>query len=136
MQKVLAEAGSGKASKKLGKSGQADRFEGEGGSTPPPSRTASICESFDQFLSFIKWQNNPKYDNLSRIFHIFLTASGEGGVDPSGQPDRFFPIFFLITSLRGMCKKRKKKKLTSVSFMYVKPEMVKCYFFLPFSPQQ
>ena len=27
----------------------------------------------------IKWQNNPKYDNLSRIFHIFLTALGEGG---------------------------------------------------------
>ena len=27
-------------------------------------------------------------------FHIFLTASGEGGVNPSGQPDRFFPVFF------------------------------------------
>ena len=45
-------------------------------------------------LSFIKWQNNPKYDNLSRIFHIFLTASGEGGADPSGQPDRFLRVFF------------------------------------------
>ena len=40
-----------------------------------------------------KWQNNPKYDNLSRNFYIFLTASGEG-VNPSGQPDRFFPVFF------------------------------------------
>ena len=29
------------------------------------------------------------------FFHIFLTASGEGGgVNPSGQPDRFFPVFF------------------------------------------
>ena len=29
-----------------------------------------------------------------KIFHIFLTASGEGGVNPSGQPDRFFPFFY------------------------------------------
>ena len=40
--------------------------------------TTSICENLDPFLSFIKRQNNPKYDNLSRNFHIFLTASGEG----------------------------------------------------------
>ena len=51
---------------------------GEGGS-PPLSLTTSICENFDPFLSFIKRQNNPKYGNLSRNFHIFLTASGEGG---------------------------------------------------------
>ena len=24
---------------------------------------------------------------------------GEGGVNPSGQPDRFFPVFFLMASL-------------------------------------
>ena len=34
--------------------------------------------NFDPFLSFIKWQNNPKYGNLSRNFHIYLIASGEG----------------------------------------------------------
>ena len=71
---------------------------GEGGS-PPLSLTTSICENFDPFLSFIKRQNNPKYGNLSRNFHIFLTALGEGGVNPSGQPDRFFPVFFLMTPL-------------------------------------
>ena len=41
--------------------------------------TASILWKCWPILAFIKWQNNPKYDNLSRIFHIFLTASGEGG---------------------------------------------------------
>ena len=51
--------------KNLGKSGQADRL---GGGSPPSSLTASICESFGPFFSFIKWQNNPKHDNLSRIF--------------------------------------------------------------------
>ena len=57
-------------------------------------------------MSIIKWQNNPKYDNLSRNFYIFLTASGEGGgVNPSGQPDRFFPVFFLFTSLSFRSKK-------------------------------
>ena len=55
--------------------------------------TETICENFDLFLSFLKWQNNPKYGNLARDFHIYLTASGEG-VNPSGQPDRFFPSFF------------------------------------------
>merc|ERR550517_2303045 len=68
---------------------------GEGGS-PLLSLTTSICENFDPFLSFIKRQNNPKYGNLSRNFHIFLTASGEGrgGVNPSGQPDRPLTVFF------------------------------------------
>ena len=61
--------------KKNWKSGQADRFVGE---SPPSSLTTSICENFDPFLPFIKWQNNPKYGNLSIIFHIYLTASGEG----------------------------------------------------------
>ena len=42
------------------------------------SLIASICENVDPFLSYIKRQNNPKYGNLSRIFHIYLTASGEG----------------------------------------------------------
>ena len=43
-----------------------------------------------------------QYDNLSRIFYIFLTASGEGGgANPSGQPDRFFTVFFLTPSLTG-----------------------------------
>ena len=58
----------------MGKSGQADHFGGEGGS-PHPSLTKTICENVDPFLSFIKQQNNPKYDNLSRIFHIFLTQA-------------------------------------------------------------
>ena len=42
--------------KKLGKSGQADRFGGAGGH-PTPSLTASIYENFDPFLSYIKRQN-------------------------------------------------------------------------------
>ena len=33
---------------------------------------------FDPFLSYIKRHNNPKYGNLSRNFHIYLTT-GEGG---------------------------------------------------------
>ena len=50
------------------KSGQADRFGGGGGGLPPTAfRTASICEKFDLFLSFIKLQNNPKYGNLSNL---------------------------------------------------------------------
>ena len=61
--------------KKTGKKRQADRL---GGGSPPSSLTASILWKFWPILSFIKWQNNPKYDNLSRIFYIFLTASGEG----------------------------------------------------------
>ena len=71
---------------------------GGGGSTPP-SQTASICENFDPFLSFIKWQNNPQYDNLSRNFYIYLTASGEGRV--WGQPKHLtaFSQFFLTPSL-------------------------------------
>ena len=51
------------------------------------SLTASILWKFWPILSFIKWQNNPKYDNLSRICHISLTASGGG--------DRFLRVFFL-----------------------------------------
>ena len=57
--------------------------------------TTSILWKFWPILPFIKWQNNPKYDNLSKNFHIFLTASGEGGGSkPSGQPDRFIDVFF------------------------------------------
>ena len=59
----------GRRQKKNGK--EAVRLTAWGGS--PPS-SLLFCE----ILTFIKWQNNPKYDNLSRIFHIFLTASGEG----------------------------------------------------------
>ena len=67
---------------------------GEGGS-PPLSLTTSICENFDPFLSFIKRQNNPKYGNLLRNFHIYLILRGRGGgVNPSGQPDRFSQFFF------------------------------------------
>ena len=51
------------------------------------------------FLSYIKRQNTPKYGNLSRNFHIYLTASGEGGRE-GGQPKRsawpLFPSFLLL----------------------------------------
>ena len=57
-----------------------------GGGSPPSSLTASILWKFWPILSIIKWQNNPKYDVLSRNFYIFLTASGEGG--GGGQPKR------------------------------------------------
>ena len=42
--------------------------------------TASVCENFDPFLSFIKWHYKPKYDNLSRnfTFTCSLRGSGEG----------------------------------------------------------
>ena len=55
-------------------------------------------------LSFIKWQNNPKYDNLSRIFHIFLIA--------------FFQFFLWLPSssfrqrMRNENKHCKSEKLT------------------------
>ena len=60
------------------------------------SLTAAIFENVDPFLSFIEWQNNPKYDNLSRIFYIFLTASGEGGEGSTQAVSltAFFPFFF------------------------------------------
>ena len=35
----------------------------------------------------------------SKMF-TFPYRFGGGGVIPSGQPDRFFPVFFLMTSLR------------------------------------
>ena len=62
-----------------------------------PILTASICENFDPFLSFIKWQNNPKYDNLSRFFYIYLTASGEGGGGEGGAA--FSQLYVLTPSL-------------------------------------
>ena len=37
--------------------------------------TASICENFGPFLSYIERQNNPKYGNLWRNFHIYLTET-------------------------------------------------------------
>ena len=84
----------GRHKKNLGKSGQADRFGGASGVHPSPSLTASICENFDPFLSYIKRQNNPKYGNLSRNFTFTwpLQGRGEGG-QPKGQPGRFFPVF-------------------------------------------
>ena len=45
-----------------------------GGGDHPPSMTAFIYKNFDPFLSYIKRQNNPKYGNLSRNFHIYLAA--------------------------------------------------------------
>ena len=80
-------------------SGQAYRFGG--GGSPPSSLTASILWKFWPILYIIKWQNNPKYDNLSRNFYIFLTASGEGGEGSTQAVSltAFFPFFFLITSL-------------------------------------
>ena len=35
-----------------------------------------------------------------KIFTFSWPLRGRGGEDPSGQPDRFFPAFFFITSLR------------------------------------
>ena len=76
-----------------------DRFGG--GGVTPLSLTTSICENFDPFLSFIKRQNNPKYGNLSRNFHIFLTASGEGrGGSTQAVSLTAFSQFFLNPSLR------------------------------------
>ena len=41
-----------------------------------------------------------------KIFHIFLTASGEGGrwggVNPSGQPDRFFTVISQVPKLQAV----------------------------------
>ena len=66
-----------------------------GGGSPPSSLTASILWKFWPILSIIKWQNNPKYDNLSRNFYIFLTASGEGGGSTQAVSlTAFFPFFF------------------------------------------
>ena len=59
------------------------------------SLTASICENVDPFFSCIKRQNNPKYCNLSKKFHISLTASREGkGGQPKWSAWPLFPIFF------------------------------------------
>ena len=68
---------------------------GKGGS-PPLSLTTSICENFDPFLSVIKQQNNPKCGNLSRNFHIILTALGEGrgGSTQSVSLTAFSQFFF------------------------------------------
>ena len=74
-----------------------------GGGSPHSSLTASILWKFWPILSFIKWQNNPKYDNLSGIFYIFLTASGEGG-RPKRSAWPLFPSFFLTPSLRRAVK--------------------------------
>ena len=84
-------------SKNWEKAARLTALGGRGGH-PSSSLTAFICENVDPFLSYIKLQNNPKYGNLSRNFHIYLTASGEGR---GGQPKRsawpLFPIFFLIS---------------------------------------
>ena len=53
---------------------------------PPPTE---VDESLSISDFFIKWQNNPKYGNLSTKFHIYPTAS-------------LFTSFLLITSLRNM----------------------------------
>jgi hypothetical protein len=57
------------------------------------SLTETICENLDPFLSFMKWQNNPRYGNLSRNFHIHIP---DRLVNPSSQPDRFFPVFLTL----------------------------------------
>ena len=79
------------------------------GGSPPLSLTTSICENFDPFLSFIKRQNNPKYGNLSRNFHIFLTASGEGrgGSTQAVSLTAFSQFFFLNPSLRTLLQSEK-----------------------------
>ena len=47
-----------------------------------------------RFKSYLTINQSQKLKLI--FFHIFLTASGEreGGVNPSGQPDRFFTVFF------------------------------------------
>ena len=60
-----------------------------GRGSPPSSLTASICESFDPFFSFMKWQNNPIYDNLTRNFYRF--GGGGGGVSLTTFPPFFTP---------------------------------------------
>ena len=67
----------GRGKKNLGKSGQADRFGGDGGS-PPSSLTETICENFRTFfqLNMIPWY--PKQILLhceeaeKCIFDVFL----------------------------------------------------------------
>ena len=72
--------------------------------SPLLSLTASICENFDQFFSCIKRQNNPKYSNLSKKFHIYLTALGEGRGE-GGQPKRSaFSQFFFDDFPNQTCK--------------------------------
>ena len=90
----------GRVKKKTGKKRSGWPLWGWGGS-PPLSLTTSICENFDPNLSFIKRQNNPKYGNLSRNFHIFLTASGEGrgGSTQAVSLTAFSQFFFLNPSL-------------------------------------
>ena len=34
----------------------------------------------DQFFAFIKWENKPKFDNLSRNFSQIADRKGRGGV--------------------------------------------------------
>ena len=63
-----------------------------GGLTPPPSPLTHI-------FPFIKWQNNPKYDNLSRNFHKWLTERGGSTVSVSLTA---FYVFF-TPSLSCIC---------------------------------
>ena len=42
---------------------------------------------------------------MSTYFEKITTHSGEGGVNPSGQPDRFFPVFFTPPLKLGQTKK-------------------------------
>ena len=37
---------------------------------------------------------------VEKFLHFPDRFGGGGGVNPSGQPDRFFPVFFLMTPLR------------------------------------
>ena len=100
MEKIIQMLREGFNKKNCEKAVRLTALGGEGGS-PPLSLTTSICENFDPFLSFIKRQNNPKYGNLSRNFHIFLTASGEGrgGSTQAGSLTAFSQLFFLNPSL-------------------------------------
>ena len=49
--------------------------------------------------------NNPKYDNLSRIFHIFLTALGEGGGRLKRSAWPLFSRFFFDAFPKGRVQK-------------------------------
>ena len=75
--------------KKTGKKRSGGPLGGGGGGHPPPAWPLLFCENFVPFFSFIKWQNNPKYDNLSKNFHIFLVKQAQYMVAKVVQEESF-----------------------------------------------
>ena len=48
------------------------------------------------------------------FFHIFLAASGEGGPTQAVSLTAFFPLFFLITSLRSVKTAKRNLKIVGI----------------------